>query len=540
MGGEIEEGAMSGISRRTFLKTAVGGAIATTTLGCNLFKAKERPMNVVFIMTDQQPTSTLGCYGNPLNPTPHLDRLAQTGMRFTNFHISAFPCSPSRASMLTGLYPQKHGVITNNVLLEDSIPSLGFILQDSGRDTAYFGKSHLKGYMYRNMPWQKPFDGNWYWKRIPDEQNYKFEQVKGGYGEDLPQLGFETWAGGWKDYHDYLKDVGLGDLLKERPIPGNHNDLPSAGRDEHRYSLLPEEHHMASFFTQEAVRYIRAQHKKNQPFGMVLSFYGPHLPVAPPRPWDKKYSLDQCPLPPNHHDTLEGKPIEQKNNKVCYMAPNWDEIQFRDYIRRYYGYCAYIDQQIGRVLDTLTECGFDDNTIVIFTSDHGDMITAHGFIYKMNTCCYRELANVPFIIRAPGTAKPGSVSDSQIESVDILPTLIDLLGLPEPAGLHGKSLRRVFGDPETSVRDRLFIHWNGPSFITLDEQWKYALHPKSEIDELYNIADDPGEMKNLVRDAKFNEILKNKRQEIYSWLYATEYPYASTIEKTTRDKHLTA
>lgn len=128
---------MKGISKRKFLKTAVGSAIATSTLGCNLFKSKERPMNVVFIMTDQQPTSTLGCYGNPLNPTPNIDRLTQTGIRFSNFTINAFPCSPSRASMLTGLYPQKHGVITNNVILEDKIPSLGFIMQNSGRETAY-------------------------------------------------------------------------------------------------------------------------------------------------------------------------------------------------------------------------------------------------------------------------------------------------------------------------------------------------------------------------------------------------------------------
>ena len=516
----------------------MGGALATSALGCNVFRGKDQPMNVVFIMTDQQPKSTLGCFGNPLNPTPNLDRLARTGMRFSNFYISAFPCSPSRASMLTGLYPQKHGVITNNVILEDKIPSLGFIMQDSGRNTGYFGKSHLKGHMYRNMPWREPFNGSWYWKRRPDEREYKFEQAEGGYGEDHPQLGFETWAGGWKDYHDYLRNVGLGDLLNERPIPGNHNDLPSAGRGEHRYSLLPEEHHMASFFAQKAKQYIRSQHEKNQSFSMVLSFYGPHLPVAPPKPWDKKYSLDQCPLPPNHRDSLEGKPIEQKNNLVCYMAPNWEETQFRDYIRRYYGYCAYIDHQIGRVLDSLTEYGLDNNTIVIFTSDHGDMIAAHGFIYKMDTCCYQELANVPFIIRVPGVTKPGTVSKSLVEGVDILPTLIDLLGLPEVSGVQGKSFRKVLASPEIPIRDRVFIHWNGPSFINYDGRWKYALHPRSETDELYNLKEDPGEMKNLAADSRFKDLLKKKRQEIYLRLQETGYPYAGIIEIETKHKHL--
>jgi arylsulfatase A-like enzyme len=356
-----------------------------------------------------------------------------------------------------------------------------------------------------------------------------------GLGEDHPQLGFETWAGGWKDYHDYLRNVGLGDLLKERPIPGNHNDLPSAGRDEHRYSLLPEEHHMASYFAQKAVQFIRSQHEKNHPFGMVLSFYGPHLPVAPPKPWDEKYTLDQCPLPSNHHDTLERKPIEQKNNDVCYMLTKWGEIQFRDYIRRYYGYCAYIDQQIGRVLDTLTECGLDDNTIVIFTSDHGDMIAAHGFIYKMDTCCYQELANVPFIIRVPGLTEPGTEFEGLVECVDILPTLIDILGFPEVSETQGKSFQKILASPNTPFRDRVFIHWNGPSFINFDGQWKYALHTRSETDELYDLRKDPGEMKNLAADSRFTGILKKKQQEIYLWLHETGYPYADIIEKDTKE-----
>jgi arylsulfatase A-like enzyme len=271
---------------------------------------------------------------------------------------------------------------------------------------------------------------------------------------------------------------------------------------------------------------------------MVLSFYGPHLPVAPPKPWDEKYSLDQCPLPANHHDPLEGKPVEQKNNTVCYMQPHWEESRFRDYIRRYYGYCAYIDQQIGRVLDALTECGLDDSTIVIFTSDHGDMIAAHGFIYKMDNCCYRELANVPFIIRVPGVTEPGTASRSLIESVDIMPTLTGLFGLPGIAGVQGKSFRSVLSSPESPFRDSVFIHWNGSSFVTFDGQWKYALHTRSQTDELYHVREDPGEMLNLAAQAKYGEILKNKRQEIYRWLRSTGYPYADIIENETKNKYL--
>jgi arylsulfatase A-like enzyme len=166
------------------------------------------------------------------------------------------------------------------------------------------------------------------------------------------------------------------------------------------------------------------------------------------------------------------------------------------------------------------------------------MIAAHGFIYKMDTCCYQELANVPFIIRVPGVTKPGTVSKSLVEGVDILPTLIDLLGLPEVSGVQGKSFRKVLASPEIPIRDRVFIHWNGPSFINYDGNWKYALHPRSETDELYNLKEDPGEMKNLAADSRFKDLLKKKRQEIYLRLQETGYPYAGIIEIETKHKHL--
>lgn len=519
------------ISRRDFLKTAVGGAFFVSSLGCRISRSQKKPMNILFIMTDQQPVSTLGCYGNPLNPTPNLDRLANTGIRFTHFYIGAFPCSPSRASMFTGCFPQKHGVITNNIPLSDEIPSLGFLTRDSGRKTAYFGKSHLKGHMYRDMPWREPFNGAWYHRRIPSEKEFKMEKIKGGLGEDRPQLGFDTWAGGWKDYHAYLRDVGLGELLEEKPIPGNHNDLPSAPNSEHRYSLLPEEHHMASFFTQKAQEFLRKHRGNTQPFCMILSYYGPHLPVAPPQPWNEKYSIEQCPLPDNHYDTLEGKPKSQRTNDYCYKLPVWNENQFRDYIRRYYGYCAYLDSQIGRVLDTIRECGFEDNTIVMFTSDHGDMMTSHGYLYKMENCGYQELCNVPFIMRVPGVTWPGSVTHSLVSSVDILPTLMELTNIRGSDTIHGKSFVQLLSKPGRGFHDQVYIHWGPQSIVSFDGEWKFGLHANAEVDELYNLQQDPGEMKNLAKDKNYAGILNTKKKEIIAWLSDTGHPYGALFQR---------
>lgn len=217
------------------------------------------------------------------------------------------------------------------------------------------------------------------------------------------------------------------------------------------------------------------------------------------------------------------------------MLPEWTEEQFKDYVRRYYGYSAYIDHQIGRVLDALTECGFEENTIVIFTSDHGDMVGAHGCIFKIGTG-HEELAKVPFIIRAPGVIKLGSVTDGLVSSVDIMPTLIELLGLTEHRAMQGISFKELLAKPELSFRDRIISHWSTRSFVTFDGEWKYNLHWKYDVDELYNLFQDPGEMKNLVRDKKYASVAKRKGQEILEWLHETEHPYAEVIEKDIKDK----
>ena len=513
------------INRRDFLKGLMAAGSVAPFLSKSGWAKSDKPLNLLFIMTDQQPVNTLGCYGNTLNPTPNLDRLAKSGTRLNNFYIGAFPCSPSRASILTGCYPQKHGVFTNNLILEDSIPSLGFILRSAGYQTAYFGKSHLKGYMYRGEPGRKPHNGYWFYRKSPENKEFKLEQIKGGIGEDAPQLGFDTWAGGWKDYHQYLRKSGLGNLLEKAPYPGNHNDLPSAPNDAHRYSLLSEKDHMASFFTNKAVDFVNSRKNNGSPFCLFLSYFGPHLPVSPPIPWNKKYSLDQCQLPGNFYDTLKGKPASQKKNKYCYKQNEWGKQQFLDYIRRYYGYGAYIDDQIGRVFDALKKNNLEQDTIIIFTSDHGDMMGSHGYIYKMNDCGYQELARVPFIIKAPGTTRPNSVSNSKVSSVDIFPTVLELMGLKTPPGIDGKSFQGVLKNPGKNFRKDIFIHWGPQSVILFDGKWKYGLHAGAEMDELYNLHTDPGELKNLIRNQKLNALIKMKKNTLLSWLKETNHPY---------------
>ncbi len=488
--------------------------------------------NILYVMTDQQPLSCVGAYGNPKIRTPELDKLAREGCVFRQFYIAAFPCSPSRACMFSGRYSHNHGVLTNNVLLDDKVPCLGDICRPAGYRTAYFGKWHLGGNMYRSAEGKGAPgpDADWFLLREPDDNRYRFKRVPGGLGEDQAQHGFDTWVGGWRHYRAYLREVGLGQLFEKKPQTGNHNDAPSGREGTHMYSLIPREHHMASFLARHAERFIRDQQGKTQPWCAVLSFYGPHLPVAPPKPWDTMYALDDVTLPANHRDALGGKPAKQKTNEHCYVLPEWNDDQFKDYIRRYWGYCSYIDEQIGRVFKALRDTNQWDNTIIVFTSDHGDMVGAHGMIYKLTACGYEELFHVPAIIRIPGTTKPGSRTDALASNIDLLPTLLEASHVTPPDGIDGRSLVPVLKGEARDHRKIVFASSADREFICCDGRHKFVLNRvDDDLDELYDLQTDPGEMNNLAHVPEHKTLAARMTREILSWLRDTNHPYASAI-----------
>ncbi len=518
------------LNRRDFIKTVAGGLVAISTGEALSAPEDRRKPNILYIMTDQQPVSTLGCYGNSVVQTPHLDKLAATGVLFENFYISGFPCSPSRASIFSGLYPCHHGVEQNDVLYDPKLLTLAQVLKPAGYDTSYAGKWHLGGHMYRGTALKDNPNDHWYWSRKPSEDGFRFEKAEGGQGEDAPQHGFETWAGGWRDYHRYLREAGRADLLKKFPRVGNHNDAPCAPEGQHMYSQLPEELHMAAFFARETANFIRGRKDSGRPWCAAMSFYGPHLPVAPPRPWDEMYSLDQVELPANHRDPLENKPFRQRNNRRCRKLGQWTDEQFKDYIRRYWGYCSYIDRQIGKVFQALEETGQRDNTVVMFTADHGDMIGAHGFIWKMGYCGYQELFNVPLLVRAPGVTKAGQRTAALASNIDLFPTLLDLCGIEPPPNLDGRSMRKVLDGSQDSFRDAVFCEWTNSTIAMREGKWKFCLHwAHRDIDELYDLEADPGEMTNLAMDPAYKAQAERMRQRAIEWARDTGHEYSQVI-----------
>ena len=492
----------------------------------------DRP-NVLLIMTDQQPISTIGCYGNSVVETPAQDRLAREGMRFDNFYIAAFPCTPSRATYLTGRYTHNHGVVANNVELDDALPSIGNTFRDAGYQTAWIGKWHLGGNMYRGLTGRGPFDDCWVQKRVDSERDFEFVQVEGGTGEDAPRSGFDHWIGGWKHFKAYLQTTDLPDEVKNLPRVGNHQAAPSAPDREHSVSLLGEDHHMAHFFADEMVSFLNAN--RDNSFCAVLSFYGPHLPVCPPEPWDSMYDLDDVPLPDNYDAPLEDKPRFQWDNARTYVRDVWSRDEVRDYVRRYWGYVSYIDAQIEQVLNALDANGQAENTIVMFVSDHGDMVGQFGMVYKLTYCGYDTLMKVPCLVRWPGRIEAGSVNTSLNSSVDVMPTLLDLAGMDIPDGVDGESIGGVLKGEHNVAREEIFTDLMNRGVMLRQGAWKFVLNWKPlggdvrDLDELYNLADDPHEEHNLAYRDRVRAA--SMRDRILSWMEETGHPYVNTIRE---------
>ena len=532
--------------------------VAAIASGCQ----SERPPNVLVIMTDQQSVNTIGAYGSSVCRTPHLDRLAQDGMLFVNCHVASYPCSPSRATLLTGMYSHGHGVVSNNIPLDQNLPLLGKILKAEGYATSYFGKYHLGGSIHRNVPSantrsrsaerDRPWEGNWGYVRIDDQPDFQpaeddyFKELADGHryvaragwiGEDEATSGFDHWVGGWMHYRDYLRQAGYDSIVDHNHSVGAHGTAfapvyPRAFGDSwHAWSILPEEHHQEAFFVREAIDYLEEEWDKDQPFGMLLSFYGPHHPLLPPKPWDDMYSLEEVRLPATlADDRIIG-------GKGTFRGDSWSEEQFKDYIRRYWGFTSFIDHQIGKLLKELERQGELDRTIILFTSDHGDMAGEHGSIYKSTNCAWDELMRVPLIVSYPPVVKGNSSSEALVSNVDFLPTLLELSGSGVPVSIDGKSFLEVLENPGTEHRDIVFTSVMGMNYMAVDQKWKYNLNIDPGIpDELYDRLNDPDEMNNLIHDPEYEDIAASMRQHILDWLKETGHDYADQIADKTANK----
>jgi arylsulfatase A-like enzyme len=459
-----------------------------------------RPPNLLFIFTDEQRYDTMSAYGNRRIEMPNLDRLASESVLFERAYVTQPVCTPSRSTIMTGLYPHTSGCIENNVPLPGDIPCLPEMIAPRAYATAYHGKWHLGDEIFCQHGFQE-------WRSIED-----------GYA---PYYSAGRDRDARSTYHQWLIEHGF------EPQGGETFSRGEAAR-------LPEEFGKPAYLAQEASRYIR-EHQRD-PFVLYVNFLEPHMPFFGPR--DDQYDPAEVALPPNFEARPgQGQPLKTRLFERYYLErghsglPLRTEADWRRMIANYWGLNSLVDTHVGTILDTLADCGLDEDTIVVYTSDHGDMMGSHHLLAKC--VAFEEAVRVPLLVRLPGQRRAARV-EAPVSQVDLVPTLLDLMGQPVPEGLEGKSLRPQIEDGAEGAPGDVFIEWNGHNngmgdvigrvsipapleemattdqiiaaitdpvrtVITTDG-WKFNCSPRGEH-ELYNLADDPFETENLAGPA---------------------------------------
>ncbi|MCZ6634901.1 MAG: sulfatase-like hydrolase/transferase [bacterium] len=422
-------------------------------------------MNIVFIMTDTQNKSMVGAYGQPSVDTPNLDRLAETGIRFDRAYTACPVCTPARGAIFSGLHPQINGAWCNNITPHANIPLMGTLFQERGYRAGYTGKWHLEGAGY--------------------------------FGNGIPDGGFEPdW---WYDGKCYGDDIGP-DLFSQYRTCKTADELRAAG--------FTEANIWGHRVADRAIDFL--QTIRSDPFVLVVSFDEPHGPfVTPPEYWEQ-FPPENIPKPPNYNAPVDNKPELQQIHHRQNGAPSWPAFQATK--QRHFACNSYIDREIGRVIDTATH---NDDTAIIYTSDHGDMNGAHGLRSK-GPMMYEEICNIPLIVRLPD-GPSGAVSNALVSHLDLLPTMLDLAGKDIPKNLHGKSLAPVLNDPNARVNDHIMINFNRfainhhqygafyPIRCLTDGRYKLAVN-LFDTDELYDLETDPYETTNRIDDEALQEI----------------------------------
>lgn len=507
--------------------------VLLTVIGtvCTSFKEKTdaevRPPNLLFLMTDQQRFDALSFAGNDILHTPNLDRIAKEGVWFRNAYTQCAVCTPARASMLTGCTVANTGVISNQLAYVG--PETGImpmktydeILNENGYECEYYGKWHtptFKAKIYNNP--------------VTVAGRSKSEL---GPGKKSAYLSFLN------PYYPERKTKGneLRDTYTERPyVPdpldkrdelrqkGEGYDIKVGQSDIHGVTTIPAEYHISAF---EASKTIKALEKlKDKTFSLTCSFHHPHPPYLAAEKYRKMFLPDEMVPPLSISDDMKESAYwgSKKGTSLSYSDP--EKIKY--FISEYYALVKEVDDWVGKILDKLDELGLTENTMVIFTSDHGEMLGSHGLRGKFNF--YEESSHVPMMIKFPGRIKSQTIVDSPVSNMDLFATILDYLDMP-PAPSDGKSLRGLIEgtvDKDTYVvTEWLSDLKTKPSHMVLKDGWKLLLPDSSSTSlskVLYNLNDDPLELNNLLSENSNSQKYESKVAELEScfqeWQKRTE------------------
>lgn len=459
----------------------------------------DRP-NILVFMNDQQQGATL----DPSSPcrTPNAGRLAQEGLRFSRAYTVTAHCCPSRATFMTGLYPSQHG-IHNNVLndtaihtsLNPGVTTFSEALRDSGYELAYSGKWHVcRDEEPKDRGWTQyhatSVQGDWHgirWER--------YRRMARQPESDAPRRKGQLLRPGWGRYQLY----GTREPAPESDpfVPG---DLETV---------------------RTGIRALGDLARGGKPWCLFVGTVGPHDPYIIPEKYARMYDPDSVTLPASYSDNLLDKPRIYQRQRRFWSQLTEDE--YREAIAHYWGYCTMQDDLLGMVLDALEETGQADNTLMIFTSDHGDYAGAHGLFMK-GVAAFDECYRIPLVVRWPnGVREPGRVVDDFVTLADLAPTFTELAKTSLPKA-SGRSLAPFLGsltpqdwpDAMHSQLDGVELYYTQRFVMTRD--WKY-IYNGFDFDELYDLREDPHCMRNLSSEPRHRSTIEEMCRRMWRRAY---------------------
>ncbi|WP_143160475.1 sulfatase family protein [Clostridium grantii] len=463
--------------------------------------------NILHIFVDQQRFDTIGALNNPIIKTPNINRLVKTGVAFTNAYAPSPVCVAARCSMIHGQYPANTGCFENDLMPLDNRQTLMDVLTKGGYRTHGIGKCHF----------------------TPDALALKGFQTR----EVQEELGVESVEN--YPYMEYLQEKGYKHLCEPNGVRGEMYYIPQP-------SQLPPEDHPSQWIGDRTVDFIKENGDNNEPWYLFSSFIHPHPPFAPPNPWHKLYRPSQMPLPniPDEFESLHTF-VNKCQNRYKYRDNGFDKNLIRTMKAYYYACISFVDYQIGRILDELEKTGNKNNTMIIFTADHGEHLGDYRCVGKRSM--HDSCARIPLIIKQPGKFDGGVICEEAASLVDLAPTILGAAELKmETHNMDGVDLYSLIKGDIT--RKYVFgqLNYNGMDFIDADadfenyvtnkeckraafstymaanSDWKYFYSAPDNREFLFNKKYDPKETRNVVSNPFYKEELKNIKSSLINHL----------------------
>ena len=472
--------------------------------------------NVLLITSDQQHWNTIGAFNSEVK-TPNLNRLVQQGTTYTRAYCPNPTCTPTRASIITGKYPSQHGAWTLGTKLPESEHTVGEVFIENDYNTCLIGKAHFQPLKstdefssLESCPTMQDLD---FWRNFNDNF-YGFDHIELARNHTIePHVG--------QHYAQWMEEKGLQNWRDYFYPPTGNMD-----KSEKRKWRIPEEYHYDTWIAERTNAMLEKYKNNDKSFFMWASFLDPHPPYFVPEPWDEMYDPDELTIPSiieGEHDKNPPhfKLTQQENpDYSSYRASGYglhgfsshlhEHEELKKDIATYYGMISLMDKYIGKIIDKLDELGLSENTIVVFTTDHGHFFGHHGLTAK-GPFHYEDMIKVPFIVRCPGKVPSNKTSDSMQSLVDLAPTFLSLCDIPVPKSMTGVDQSKVWLDEEKEARNHIICenHHEHPTIhlkTYVDKRYKLTVYYNHTYGELFDLENDLGETNNLWDEPQYKDL----------------------------------